>query len=128
MKKYIQFLTISTVVFFSYLHFAHAQNSVDELDEKFHLEKTISDRLEQTLKTRLEKKYFDITVEAQVKRKANANVPPVVKSKNGRLNSDEAQNWYAKEMNSRPFELDSVMITLTLADEVNPLYREDLNT
>ena len=51
------------------LQYGYAQNSIEEFDEKFHIEKIIAERLEQTLKTRLDKKYFDITVEAKISRK-----------------------------------------------------------
>ena len=54
------------------MHGARPGRKSTELDEKFHVEKSISERLEQTLKTRLDKSYFDITVEAKLKRRLEA--------------------------------------------------------
>lgn len=118
---------------------AHAQNMVGELDEKFHLEKSISERLEQTLKTRLEKKYFDITVEAKLKRKTSAVSGRSRQAPSDISNSEEIQKWYSGEINqisrqmknagadsARPFELDSLVVTLGLSDQVNAKYNEDL--
>ncbi|MDG0817696.1 hypothetical protein [Bdellovibrio svalbardensis] len=108
---------------------AHSQNMVSELDEKFHLEKSISERLEQTLKTRLEKSYFDITVEAKLQRKS---LPTFKKRFDSANTAEEVQRWYASELNqasrqnNRPFELESLVVTLGLSDQVDPKYQADL--
>lgn len=114
-----------------------AQNMVTDLDEKFRLEKAISERLEQALKTRLEKQYFDITVEVQLSRK-NPSLQMGGKARGE--TPDELQRWYNNQLRNlsrhissgegldmaRPFELDSVSITLGLSDRVQENYREDL--
>ena len=129
MKNYIHKSAVFILIIMAPLCNTHAQSSVDMLDEKFHLEKTISDRLEQILKTRLDKKHFDISVDAKIKQKTNQRLSAVPKyNAAGELNLGAIQSWYAKELTSRPFELDSVSITLILADAVTPKYREELNT
>lgn len=106
-----------------------AQNMVNELDEKFHLEKSITEKLEQTLKTRLEKNYFEITVEATLHHKSTTVGK---KHLEDMKTSDNLQNWYNNEINqatkqnARPFELESVVITLGLSDQVDLKYRENL--
>jgi hypothetical protein len=40
---------------------------------------------------------------------------------------EDLQSWYLKEQSSRPFEMESVMITLSLSSEVNVKYQETLN-
>lgn len=130
MKNYIHKSAVFMFIIIAPLYYTHAQNSVEMLDEKFQLEKTISDRLEQILKTRLDKKHFDVTVEAKIKRKTPLlpNAANFGSKTSNQLAIEAMQGWYTKELNSRPFELDSVTITLSLADIVNPKYREDLNT
>lgn len=86
---------------------AFAQNMVTDFDEKFRLEKAISERLEQTLKTRLEKQYFDITVEVQLGVARHIT--------NGETLDP-----------GKTIELDTVSITLGLSDRVQEAYREDL--
>jgi hypothetical protein len=131
MKNFIGRLIALILVVLVPLQFIYAQNSIEELDEKFHIEKTIAERLEQTLKTRLDKKHFDITVEAKLSRKNKITLPS---SQSYRAKTEEQltveaiQSRYAKELNLRPFELTSVSITLSLAEVVNPKYRDDLNT
>lgn len=85
-----------------------AQNNVHDLDEKFRLEKVISERLEHTLQTRLEKDYFDVSVEVKIR-----PLPT-----RGLANIETESN--------RPYETESVTITLGLSDQVKNSYKESL--
>ncbi|MGE5087255.1 MAG: hypothetical protein ACM3MG_13195, partial [Bacillota bacterium] len=138
MKTLVLYFTFFASFILTFTSTTHAQSMVSELDEKFHLEKSISERLEQTLKTRLEKDYFDITVEAHLKRKAlNLKVRDHATTDN---NSEELQKWYSNQVRSlsrqmanadgidaaRPFELESLVVTLGLSDRVDAAYREEL--
>jgi hypothetical protein len=129
MKKVIGRFTALVLLVIGPLQSIHAQNSIEEFDEKFHIEKTIAERLEQTLKTRLDKKYFDITVEAKINRKNKIILQTGQKAKTDeQLIIEAMQSRYVKELNLRPFDLVSVDVTLSLAEDVNPKYRDDLNT
>ncbi|MBO9668830.1 MAG: hypothetical protein J7501_18675, partial [Bdellovibrio sp.] len=140
MKASVHFLACLLGFALIFTTTAHGQNMVSDLDEKFHLEKAISERLEQTLKTRLEKDYFDITVEARLKRKGvNVKVRDHVSAE---ASSEDIQKWYSSQMRNlsrqmasaegidtaRPFELESLTVTLGLSDKVETPYREELKT
>lgn len=136
MKTLVLFFTFFASIMFTPP--THAQSMVSELDEKFHLEKAISERLEQTLKTRLEKDYFDITVEARLKRKGiNVKIRDHASTD---ISTEDLSKWYSNQMRSlsrqianadgidaaRPFELESLVVTLGLSDRVDAKYREEL--
>lgn len=104
--------------------------AVNNFDEKFEIEKAIAERLEQALKTRLDKAYFDITVDAQIKTtntesSQNSNTKVVYKA-NGE--KDILQTWLLKEISQKrkAVEVESIKITLGLSDKVRAEYREDL--
>ncbi len=138
-KPYLQSLVLLLGVFLCFTTKSYGQNMVGELDEKFHLEKSISERLEQTLKTRLDKKYFDITVEAKLKRKSTVTSGRARQNPGSVSDPEEIQKWYTGELNqisrmknsnvdsARPFELESLMVTLSLSDQVSAQYNEDLH-
>lgn len=116
------------LVFFSSA--LNANGTIKNLDEKFQIEKAIAERLEQTLKTRLDKAHFEIAVDAQIKTTGaelpqNANTKVVYKANGER---DVLQTWLLKEMsqNKKSVEFESIKITLSLSDKVRPEYREEL--
>lgn len=127
-KKWIGLAFLVQFIFLFSTH-SRAQTLVNELDEKFKLEKSISERLEQTLKTRLDKNFFDITVEVKLK------IRPVGFSAHRMEEMRHSENFkslYVSELNqavrqnSRPYELEALKITLGLSDQIDQKYRESL--
>lgn len=125
--KVFQFLYCCLVLLFTLIPQNDAQGSVNDFEEKFRLEKNIAERLEQVLKTRLDKAYFDVTVEATIKNSEHLNNHnKVVYKANGE--KDILQTWMLKELGDNRNNLDvvSLKITLGLSDQVQAKYREDL--
>lgn len=71
----------------------------DSLTEKYNLEKSITERIEQSLKPRIEKGYFDVSVDVRLAPARHAST--------------------GKDYNA----IQSVKITLGISDKVNPSYR-----
>lgn len=128
-KSYSLLFSVYIICFFASVN-TNAQSSVHDFDDKFRIEKTITDRLEQTLKTRLDKAYFDITVDAQIAKRhdpasRSLHDKVVFKSSGER---DLLQTWLLQEIsqNNKALEIQSLKITLGLSDKVQASYRQDL--
>ncbi len=128
-KQRFQFFNQLIIIIISCISL-NSNASINNLDEKFQMEKAISEKLEQVLKTRLDKSYFDITVIAQVKT-SNTKLQQTINSgtvykSNGEV--DLVQTWLLKEIGQKkkPIEFESFKITLGLSDKVRADYREDL--
>lgn len=125
-KKYY----LMTIVFFFSFYIYPAHGSLDNFDEKFQIEKKISERLEQVLKTRLDKAYFDITVEVVLNEGANIHSQnirdKIVYKANGE--KDLLQTLLLHELikNKNNLEIETLKVTLGLSDKVQPAYREEL--